>query len=69
MSEDETTKNSDKPDEPQSIKLKLAKTFSDHPFLLGTTCAFTVIACACLLFWYIAFSGISSSAEFIYSNF
>lgn len=69
MSEDKTAKVSDTPDEPQGIKLKFAKAFSEHPFLLGATCAFAVIACVCLLFWYIAFSGISSSAEFIYSNF
>lgn len=40
-----------------------------HPILATVAVGSLFAACFAFLFWYVVFSGLSSSAEFIYSTF
>ncbi len=40
-----------------------------HPWLTGTMLAVLTFLCLVVLLWYTIFSGLASSADFIYSNF
>lgn len=40
-----------------------------HPVIATLIGAVLVCACLLVLFWFVVFSGLSSSADFIYNNF
>lgn len=50
-------------------KEALATFMEAHPGVAAILLGILVCACLCLLVWFIAFSGLSSSADFIYSHF
>lgn len=52
-----------------SLRQRLVDLLAAHPILATVVVGLFFAACFALLFWYVVFSGLSSSAEFIYSTF
>lgn len=51
------------------IKDKLAAFIDQHPVIAMLGLALFVCVCLLVLFWFVVFSGISSTADFIYAQF
>lgn len=50
-------------------KGRLAALFTGHPVAAGAGAALLAFGCLVLILWFTVFSGLSSSAEFVYNQF
>lgn len=53
----------------KGFKQTIALWFSDHPLLKGAAVSVLVATCLVVLLWFTVFSGMSSTADFIYAQF
>lgn len=53
----------------QTFEERVNKILDQHSVLSLVIVALVVLACLVLLFWFIVFSGLSSTADFIYAGF
>lgn len=51
------------------VKEFVASFIESHPVIAMLVLAAFVCACLLVLFWFVVFSGLSSSADFIYAQF
>lgn len=51
------------------VKEFVSAFIENHPVWATLTLAAFVCACLLVLFWFVVFSGLSSSADFIYAQF